>query len=639
MHHPLRLGPIIAFCCALLALVPAAPASPPPAADVFFRPLLMDAPKLSPDGKHLAFLLPNKENNAALMTLDLGSKTPRAISGGGKFDVYHHDWLDEQTLVFNVSQWKLYAYGIFIADRDQMQAVPLHRYEVTDIVSLPKDKPGHVLVSLEERPGRKASLVLMAAARVKGTFLEQDPDRAIVRHFPRPPGEVLHWIADPRGWPLASVAHGSGANRLWHYREETTSWHQLQVDLDQVVPLAAQEDGSGLYVASYGEEDTLGLYTYDFATGTMSECLFRDGAFDFSSGRLVFSRKGILTGVVYRQDAPVSRWFDPLYRQVQATVDQQFPGRTNELIDADEPANTFLIRSSTARHPGIYYLLDVAQKSLTKLYDPAPWIVEEQMRPMHVIRYQARDGTALQGYLTLPHGAAPEQPPPLVVLPHGGPWIRDVWGFDPEVQFLASRGYAVFQPNYRGSAGFGRQLSFELMGDFTGMHHDVTDGVKALIKAGHADPRRIAIMGASFGGYLALCGAAFEPNLYRCAITAVGVFDWAELMKNRRRQRAFAAYEFMRRKIGDPASDAERFEAISPIHHVDQIKVPIFVAHGKSDNNVSVSQSRRLVSELRRNGVPHETFFREWEGHGFFNHDTKIEYYRKVESFLARHLR
>ena len=241
--------------------------------------------------------------------------------------------------------------------------------------------------------------------------------------------------------------------------------------------------------------------------------------------------------------------------------------------------------------------------------------------------------------MTLPAGASRENRVPLVVLPHGGPWARDNWGWDGEVQFLASRGYAVFQPNYRGSTGYAWRFPEKDMWDFRKMHDDVTDGVKAVLKTRVIDPDRIAIMGGSFGGYLALSGVAHEPELYRCAVTIAGVFDWERMLKDARNSEYLRGrYGVLRRNLGDPAKRKEKFEEISPIKHVGKVKVPVFVAHGTSDIVAAVGQSKALIAELKKHGVPHEKQIERGEGHGFRKIDNQVELYTAVEAFLAKHL-
>jgi dipeptidyl aminopeptidase/acylaminoacyl peptidase len=227
----------------------------------------------------------------------------------------------------------------------------------------------------------------------------------------------------------------------------------------------------------------------------------------------------------------------------------------------------------------------------------------------------------------------------MVVLPHGGPHVRDTWSWDPEVQFLTSRGYAVFQPNYRGSTGFDWIFPAADRWDFHKMHNDVTDGVKTMLKTGLIARDRIAIMGTSFGGYLALCGAAFEPDLYRCAISNAGVFDWEAMIREVQiADEDSGRAGILRRNLGDPSTQKDLFDSISPIRHVNQIKIPVFVSHGKVDSVVYVGQAKRLISELEKHGIAHEVFLASGEGHGMRRTENEEKLYSKVEAFLAKHL-
>jgi dipeptidyl aminopeptidase/acylaminoacyl peptidase len=227
----------------------------------------------------------------------------------------------------------------------------------------------------------------------------------------------------------------------------------------------------------------------------------------------------------------------------------------------------------------------------------------------------------------------------LVVLPHGGPWARDSWGFDRESQFLASRGYAVLKPNYRGSRGYAWMFPEEDTYDFRKMHDDVTDATKALIASGLIDGNRVAIMGTSFGGYLALSGVVNEPKLYRCAVTIAGVFDWAQQIKDKKfDQYDSPAFGWLMRKLGSPEQQREKFAAISPVRQVDQVRVPVFVSHGKDDPVADIGQSKRLISELEKHHVPHEALLVGEEGHGMAHLNNEVELYSRIETFLAKYL-
>jgi dipeptidyl aminopeptidase/acylaminoacyl peptidase len=314
------------------------------------------------------------------------------------------------------------------------------------------------------------------------------------------------------------------------------------------------------------------------------------------------------------------------------------PERLNQIVSRSRDGQRLLFISSSDRHPGTLFLLERKTMKLQTLSQLAPWLPERLMAPVRVTTYRARDGLKLDGYVTLPLDYDESKPGPMVVLPHGGPWHRDVWGYDPESQFFASRGYIVFRPNYRGSTGYNAAISREPRMEFRKMHEDVTDGVRALIAAKIADPAHIAIVGASFGGYLSICGAAFEPGLYRCAVSIAGVFDWERMIKEDRDNENIFRSEWLRRDLGDPKAQREKFEAMSPFYSVGQIKVPVFIIHGEDDNNADTSQSRRLVKALKAAGVKHETLFIPGESHGFAEMRHRIELFTRVEAFLKQNL-
>jgi dipeptidyl aminopeptidase/acylaminoacyl peptidase len=257
---------------------------------------------------------------------------------------------------------------------------------------------------------------------------------------------------------------------------------------------------------------------------------------------------------------------------------------------------------------------------------------------MKPIQYQSRDALTIHGYLTLPLGRAPKNLP-VVINPHGGPWARDTWGFNPEVQFLANRGYAVLQMNFRGSTGYGRKFweaSFKQWGQK--MQDDITDGVQWLIKQGIADPKRIAIYGGSYGGYATLAGVTFTPDLYAAAVDYVGVANMFTFMKT------IPPYwkpflDMFHEMVGDPEKDKAMMEAVSPVMHAEKIKTPLLIAQGAHDPRVNKAESDQMVEALKKRGVDVEYMVKDNEGHGFHNEENRFDFYGAMEKFLDRHLR
>jgi dipeptidyl aminopeptidase/acylaminoacyl peptidase len=258
---------------------------------------------------------------------------------------------------------------------------------------------------------------------------------------------------------------------------------------------------------------------------------------------------------------------------------------------------------------------------------------------MKPITYKTRDGLTINGYLTLPKGVKAKDLP-VVINPHGGPWARDTWGFNPEVQFLANRGYAVLQMNFRGSTGYGREIwesSFKQWGQT--MQDDISDGVKYLIKEGIADPDRIAIYGGSYGGYATLAGLAFSPELYACGVDYVGVsnlFTFMSTIPPYWEQYRQMLYEM----VGDPENekDSLMLRAASPVFHADKIDDPLLVAQGAKDPRVNVDESDQMVAAMKKRGVEVEYLVEPEEGHGFRNEENRFKFYRAMEAFLGKHI-
>ncbi len=316
---------------------------------------------------------------------------------------------------------------------------------------------------------------------------------------------------------------------------------------------------------------------------------------------------------------------------------EKMPGYEVEMVAHDKAEEKFIVMASNDRSPGTRNLYDAKTGTLTRLVEVAPWLKEDHLAPMKPVQYQSRDGLTIHGYLTLPLGREAKNLP-VVINPHGGPWYPDTWGFNPEVQFLANRGYAVLQMNFRGSTGYGRKFweaSFKQWGQT--MQNDITDGVNWLIKQGIADPKRVAIYGGSYGGYATLAGVAFTPDLYAAAVDYVGVANMFTFMKT------IPPYwkpflDMFYEMVGDPVKDKAMMEAASPVMHADKIKTPLFVAQGAHDPRVNKAESDQMVEALKKRGVDVEYMVKDNEGHGFHNEENRFDFYEAMEKFLEKHL-
>jgi dipeptidyl aminopeptidase/acylaminoacyl peptidase len=354
---------------------------------------------------------------------------------------------------------------------------------------------------------------------------------------------------------------------------------------------------------------------------------------------LRFSRKRkVLTSISYLTWKLERKFLDDEIKNIYERLSKDLGNYDVSIIDMNKAEDKFLIRTHSDRSLGSYYFYDKNTDKLIKLADVGPWLKENELAEMKHISYVSRDGLTINGYLTLPPGKVPKNLPALFIV-HGGPWARDAWEYDPEVQFFASRGYAVMQVNFRGSIGFGRKFweaSFKQWGK--SMQDDISDGVNWLINQGIADPKRIAIYGGSYGGYAALAGLTMTPDLYACGVDYVGVSNLFTFMNT------IPPYwkpflEMMYEMVGNPEKDKELMTAASPVYNVDKIKAPLFIAQGRMDPRVNVNESDQMVEALKKRGIDVPYMVKDNEGHGFHNEENRFEFYEAMEKFLEKYLK
>lgn len=607
----------------------------------FFRPHFFNRPRINPSGALVAALNPDKDDSSNLVVFDIAARKTIGTGGGEDFDVTAFEWLSDRRLLFDLSRNKLYTAGLFSADVDRMQrAIAINLRDLAIPVAIPQDEPLKPLIwlrSLGSEDGKDGGVVQIDSRR----DVLSRAGAVYVRTFPVPTGgETMAYYADIRGELAYAVTIKEGVASL--HRLENGRWVSCHFDDERLALIGHGDAANELIVLAKSDEAGLHpkvLRRYDGATGKLGEVLYHDDNYEPNPVGLIRSAKDRrIVGLSYNRKGPETVWLDPQYKEIQKELNSVLPGGVSTVFGSDREEKKFLVHYYSDQIPPRYFLYERNPSKVTLLANSAPWIDPNRMQPMQLMGYNSRDGVRIEGYLTLPANPG-KVLPPLVVVPHGGPWVRDAWGWDPEAQFLASRGYAVFQPNYRGSPGTDWRFPEEDKWAFRKMHNDVTDGVRALIKAGLVDPDRIAIMGGSFGGYLSLCGAVYEGNLYRCAITIAGVFDWEQVMNEAHKDRyTQIRYGIFRRFLGDPRKQKEIFEEISPLRSVERVSIPVFVVHGKDDPVASINESRHLISELEKRKIPHEVMIERGEGHGFQHLENRVELYTRVEEFLARNL-
>jgi dipeptidyl aminopeptidase/acylaminoacyl peptidase len=451
------------------------------------------------------------------------------------------------------------------------------------------------------------------------------------------PGNIQDWITDHHGKIRAAVT-SDGVNHTLLVRDTEKGKFRKLLTTDfkeSVAPQFFTFDNKNLYALSNRGRDKLTAVVLDLKTGKEKE-IFANPDVDLQS--LSFSKKRhVLWTAVFETWKIERHFFDAELATIFSEIQTKLPGFEIDLANTNRDETIFILHAGNDRSRGAYYVYDSKSHDLKKLADLSPWIDASKTSEMKPVEYTSRDGLIIHGYLTLPHGKEMTNLP-VVVNPHGGPWARDSWGFNPEVQFLASRGYAVLQMNYRGSTGYGQKFwesSFKQWG--RAMQDDISDGVKWLISQKIADPKRVAIYGGSYGGYATLAGVTFTPELYACAIDYVGVSNLFTFMKT------VPAYwkpfmEEMHEMVGDPEKDKDLMASASPVFHVDRIRAPLFVAQGAKDPRVNIAESNQIVEALKKRGIVVQYMVKENEGHGFHNEENRFDFYRAMEKFLGKYL-
>ncbi len=627
------------LCCAaaLVASVPAAVAedAPVPLTD-FFRTAVFEEIKISPGGTKVAALSTYKEH-LNLYVIDIATKKPVQLTGFDNQDVRNVRWVGENRLLFTTVDDGYGSGGLFAIDADgknscalgksvrQQGAAGSNVFRDTDFLSFYGDSTEEILVVSNERRLEEPDVYVMK--------VRNGGKRIVAKN----PGRVQEWLADGTG-AVRLGKGGIGADWFLVYRDgERGEFREiLRSDFrkGELTPLAFTEDNRKIYVSTDLDRDTAAIRLLDPATGKLEEPLFADPVYDASMVLTDRRTKKLLGYVIEREKVEVE-WVDPELRRLYRSLKAEFPDRELDFTSRSLDGRFAVLDVSSDRDPGTFYFFDAQNMTLEKLVERSPWIDPAKMSAMTPVEYTARDGLVVRGYLTLPAGKEPKNLP-LIVNPHGGPWARDSWGFNPEVQLLASRGYAVFQINFRGSIGYGRKFKEAGYGQWgLKMQDDITDGVKWAIAQGIADPARVGIYGASYGGYAAMAGAAFTPDLYRCAVNYVGVTDIALLLKTIPKTWSRERVETM---TGTLKEDRERLEQTSVVRNADRIRIPIFFAYGEVDDRIDMRHATKLATQLRHNGVKVTWMTRADEGHGYRHWDNKIAFYTELERFLAANM-
>ncbi|TBR40156.1 MULTISPECIES: alpha/beta hydrolase family protein [Dyella] len=418
------------------------------------------------------------------------------------------------------------------------------------------------------------------------------------------------------------------------YRRDGSNWTKLE-EPGWLWPVAYTADGSRFY-AQYSrdggpydliEQDESGANRTTIAKADFGEI----GDFMLTP----ITREPFVAYVSTGIPKPIYIKPDSAPAKLHMALSKAFPGQKVSFLNYSEDGNILLFSVFSDRNPGAFYLIDTRTNKVTKLFATRPWIDPATMAERRPVRFKASDGQELEAFLTMPKGAG-ETNLPMVLLPHGGPESSDDWSFDSDAQFLASRGYLVLQVNYRSSTG--RGPNFSRSGDLkwgTRVQDDIIDAVKWTIEQQYADAKRICVYGWSFGGYSALMAVEREPDMFKCAASGGGVYDWAKIKKDEDRERGKGARSYNKTTLGD---DIAKLTDMSPVTHVDKIKVPLLIVHGEDDQTVPFSQAKILRSALDKAGKQYEWFTKAGEGHGFYDEKNQTEFLDKLAGFIEKNI-
>jgi dipeptidyl aminopeptidase/acylaminoacyl peptidase len=586
------------------------------------------AARISPDGTKLAYVAPD-EGVLNVWVRTIGTEDDRVITRDRKQGIRRYFWAyDNQHVIYlqdsdGDENWHVYSVSLVSNVVRDLTPFPGYRAE---IVEVDPAFPNEILVGLNTRDERMHD-VHRLDLRTGALVLDTEN-----------PGNVIEWYVDPafavRG---AATTLPDGSAQLLVRDDAESPWRPLVTwppEDNFCSALAFTPNGKGFYLIDSRNANAMRLVEIDIESGKET-VLASDPQYDVEDV-IVHPRKRHVQAVNFLKARAHWVVLDSEIEKDIETIEKIHKGDFS-LMSRDDADKHWVLAFRTDDGPIPYYVYDRDTKTATFLFTNRPKLEQYTLAPMKPISFKARDGLTVHGYLTLPVGAKPKNLP-MVLNVHGGPWTRDSWRYHPEAQWLANRGYACLQINFRGSTGYGKE--FLNAGDRewgAKMHNDLIDGVNWAVKEGYADPKRIGIYGGSYGGYAALAGAAFTPDVFTCAVDVCGPSNlltlirsippyWAPLMN------------LFKKRVGDIETEEEFLKSRSPLFKADRIKIPLLVGQGANDPRCKQAESEQIVEALREKGQPVEYILFEDEGHGFARPENRIKFYSVTEAFLAKHL-
>ncbi|GAB3919979.1 S9 family peptidase [Mucilaginibacter myungsuensis] len=608
----------------------------------FFRPPEKSNFKISPDGKYISYLKPYKKRQN-LFIHKLGEDRDTMVTSFTDYKVGDYSWTYGNNIIFTqfidrkFDKPKSGDGGKPLQDQIRIYMLNVAMMKVRTLLI-----QDNAMVKTVQTKNRSYPEIITITSN-KRDSLNSDVFRLNIRTgelkpYIINPGKVNSWFADQDGViRLAKASDGVDEYILFRGKEELP-WKTIIKNnfKNRVDPIAFSGTKNYFYALSNVDRDKSALVEINADNGKEVNVMFASenaDIMDFGYSK----RKHQVESVSWEASKQQTQYLDGDIAAIYNELNEQFKGSKARIIDRDSLERRFIIMTYADRDPGSYYLYELDTKKLTKIGESNPAVKSEELCEMKPVSFKATDGTTIYGYLTTPQDKTPNNLP-VVVLPHGGPFGNsNRWGYSAEVQFLANRGYAVFQVNFRGSGGYGKAFyhaGFKQMGGL--IQQDITDGVKWLINKKIANPKKIAIMGSGFGGFSALNGIAKHPDLYNCAVVQSGLINYFTYIKDVQpwwTNRLAMMYEM----VGDPVKDAAMFTAISPAFYPEKIKTPLIIFQGGRDPRANISDLRQFVGLLMRQKT--QVSFVLKENERTFSEETKMDMYAEIEIFLNNNMR
>ncbi len=607
--------------------------TPPPTITVedFFKNSEKRTFRLSPNGEYIAYMAPY-ENRMNIHVRKFDSDSVTRVTSVTDRDLAGYFWANNDRLVYIRDKAGNENFHLFAVNKDGSNEKDLTPFDGVraQIIDDLEDNEEEMIIGLNKRIPQVFDPYRINITSGEMKLLYENP------------GNITGWGTDHNGkLRLAYVTNG--VDNTIMYRESENKPFTEVITTNFKETLSPQffdfDNGHIVYAVSNLGRDKTAIVKYDLKEKKELEEIFINDEVDVDG--ISYSTKRKVPTVINYTKAKLNRkYLDEETKSIFSKLENDL-GSDNEyyITSSNKNEDKFLVYVGNDKSRGSYYYYDKVTDRLDHLADLSPWIKSDQMAEMKPISYTSRDGLTINGYLTLPVGREAKNLP-VVINPHGGPWARDNWGFNPEVQLLANRGYAVLQMNFRGSTGYGKKFwesSFKKWGQE--MQNDITDGVKWLIDEGIADPKRVAIYGGSYGGYATLAGITNTPDLYAAAVDYVGVsnlFTFMETIPPYWEPYKKMLYEM----VGDPnTKDSIMMRANSPVYNVNKIKSALFIAQGANDPRVVQAESDQMVEALKKNGVTVQYMLKENEGHGFRNEENRFDFYNAMTDFLDKNMK